>query len=67
MQDGKALYGYDLAQGHPVQPATEYFQKAIEVVRANKQRYAEADSQARRQQAQRPVFFNPFVAGMNNE
>ena len=44
-QDGKALYAYDLAGGHPILPVTEYFQKAIEIVRTNKQHYAEADSE----------------------
>jgi shikimate kinase len=67
VQDGKALYAYDLAGGHPLLPVTEYMKKAIEIVRANKQHYSEADSQARRQQAQRPIYFNPLVAGTGEE
>lgn len=67
VQDGKALYAYDVANGNPLLPVTEYFQKAVEVVRTNKQHYAEADSQARSQQAQRPVYFNPFIAGTGGD
>lgn len=61
MQDGKALYAYDLVTGQPLSPVTKYFENAIEVVRANKKHYAEADSQARKQQPQRPVYYNPYA------
>ena len=47
VEDGKALLAYDQASGLPSRPATEYFLEAIETVRANKQRYAEAEAQAR--------------------
>jgi predicted AAA+ superfamily ATPase len=47
IQDGKALLAYDKAGGKDLRPATEYFVEAVELVRGNKQRYAEAESRAR--------------------
>jgi ATP-dependent 26S proteasome regulatory subunit len=44
VEDGKTLFAYDKARGLPAKPATEYFVAAIDVVRANKQRYAEAEA-----------------------
>jgi ATP-dependent 26S proteasome regulatory subunit len=61
MQDGKALYAYDLATGKTLLPLTKYFENAIEVVRGNKKHYADADAQARKQQPQRPVYYNPYL------
>jgi ATP-dependent 26S proteasome regulatory subunit len=58
IEDGKALYAYDVAHARPLQPVVEYFLRAIESVRTNKQRYAEADAQARKQLPSRPAFFN---------
>ncbi len=43
-EDGKALFAYDKARGEPPKPATEYFLAAIDIVRANKKRYAEAEA-----------------------
>jgi ATP-dependent 26S proteasome regulatory subunit len=47
VEDGKALFVYDKAQGHPVKPATDYFLAAVETVRANKHRYAQAEARGR--------------------
>jgi ATP-dependent 26S proteasome regulatory subunit len=58
IEDGKALYAYDIARGLSLEPLDAYFNKAAEGVRANKLRYAEADAQARRQQPQRPVYYD---------
>jgi hypothetical protein len=43
-EDGKALFAYDKARREPPKPATEYFLAAIDIVRANKKRYAEAEA-----------------------
>jgi transitional endoplasmic reticulum ATPase len=53
VEDGKALFAYDRARGIPSQPITEYFVGAIETVRTNKHRYAEAEAKARLQSAGR--------------
>jgi hypothetical protein len=37
---------------------TEYFLTAADAIRANKQRYAEAESRARRQRPGRPVYYD---------
>jgi hypothetical protein len=58
VDDGKLLFAYDRARGRPMAPATEYFTRAIETLRANKQRYAEAEAQARMKPVARPSFFD---------
>ena len=63
IEDGKTLYAYDRARNHPLHLPTEYFLLAVETVRANKQRYAEAEARARAQHPQRPSFFD-FFGGM---
>jgi hypothetical protein len=40
-----------------VQPSTDYFVRAVDAVRANKERYAQAEKRARAQRPQRPVYF----------
>ncbi len=47
VEDGKNLFAYDRVRGVPLRPATEYFRQAIATVRANKQRYVEAEARAR--------------------
>lgn len=59
VEDGKTLYAYDRACGRPLQTITEYFLQAVEQVRTNKERYAEAAEQARQQRPARPVYFAP--------
>jgi AAA+ superfamily predicted ATPase len=51
-EDGKLLLAHDRVQKVPLRPATDYFLQAIETVRTNKARYAEAEVVARRQ---RPI------------
>ncbi len=51
-EDGKLLLAQDRVRKRPPRPATEYFLQAIETVRANQARYAEAEAVARRQ---RPI------------
>jgi SpoVK/Ycf46/Vps4 family AAA+-type ATPase len=46
VDDGKTLYAYDKAKRIELKGPTEYFLKAVEGVRENKQRYAEAEAQA---------------------
>jgi transitional endoplasmic reticulum ATPase len=58
IEDGKNLLAYDRAQGRPVRAATDYFLTAIATVRANKARYAEADSRARQQRPRRPAYYD---------
>jgi len=47
VEDGKSLFAYDKARGDKLKPTTEYFLAAVETVRINKQRYAEAEARAR--------------------
>jgi SpoVK/Ycf46/Vps4 family AAA+-type ATPase len=58
VEDGKNLLAHDRARGLPPRPATDYFLRAVETVRANKERYAEAELRARKQRPQRPVYFS---------
>jgi transitional endoplasmic reticulum ATPase len=46
VEDGKALFAYDLARGAEPQRTTEYFMRGAQAVRENKQHYAAADAQA---------------------
>jgi ATP-dependent 26S proteasome regulatory subunit len=46
VEDGKTLYAYDRAQERPLRTSTDYFLAAVETVRANKERYAHAESRA---------------------
>lgn len=57
VEDGKILFANDKVKGRTLRPATEYFLEAIREVRASKQRYAEADAQARKQRPARPVIY----------
>jgi ATP-dependent 26S proteasome regulatory subunit len=58
VEDGKTLYAYDRAKGRPLRAPTEYFLAAVETVRANKERYAQAEVHARRQRPIRPPWFD---------
>jgi hypothetical protein len=40
------MYAYDIAKQAKLEPTTQYFLKAVESVRENKRRYAEAEAQA---------------------
>ena len=69
VEDGKILYACDRANGRAGREATEYFVEAIETVRANKQRYAEAEERARARHPSRPSMFDtfPMLAAMGME
>ncbi|HZN32802.1 MAG TPA: AAA family ATPase [Pirellulaceae bacterium] len=60
VEDGKALYAFDLVAGSAIRPITEYFLAAAEAVQASKSRYAEAEARANANRPTRPVWFNPF-------
>jgi SpoVK/Ycf46/Vps4 family AAA+-type ATPase len=57
-EDGKNLFAHDYARGRPVRPVTEYFLEAVQTLRDNKARYADADAAVREQRPQRPVYFD---------
>ena len=59
IEDGKILFAYDRSQNAAMRPTTDYFIQAIETVRANKERYAQAEAAATAAQAANP---NPFAA-----
>jgi transitional endoplasmic reticulum ATPase len=58
MEDGKLLYAYDRAQSLALKPLTDYFLAAIETVRTNKERYAQAEARAGRYNKVRPAWFD---------
>jgi hypothetical protein len=62
VEDGKALYAFDRATGRPPKPTTEYFLDAVETVRDNKARYADAEARANR--PPRPPWFDVFHGAM---
>jgi hypothetical protein len=57
-EDGKVLFAYDKARGRPLRPTIEYFLEAVETVRANKEKYAEAEARTRANRPVRPPFFD---------
>jgi hypothetical protein len=46
MEDGKSLYAFDKVQRVEMKGPTDYFLSAVNGVRENKQRFAEAEAQA---------------------
>jgi AAA+ superfamily predicted ATPase len=58
IDDGKLLYAYDRAAARPARPLMEYFFEAVINVRANKQKYAEAETRARAMRPERPAYFD---------
>jgi transitional endoplasmic reticulum ATPase len=63
-EDGKLLLAGDRSRGLPPQPTTEYFLRAVETVRANKARYAEAEARARGQRPLRGPHYDHVGAEM---
>ena len=61
VEDGKLLFAYDRAKQAPMQPATDYFVRAIETVRRNKAHYAAAEARARMRHPTRPPHFDVGV------
>ena len=65
VEDAKVLIVYDRARGIAPRPAIDYFIDAANTVRANRDRYAEAEARARANRPNRPAFFDvdgPFVS-----
>jgi ATP-dependent 26S proteasome regulatory subunit len=60
VEDGKLLFAFERARKSHTQPATEYFLRAIETVRRNKEQYAEAEARARARHPIRPSYFDGF-------
>ena len=58
VEDGKVLYAYDRARGRPLRPTLDYFLAAIDAVRQNRQRYADAEARASARRPHRPSFFD---------
>jgi predicted AAA+ superfamily ATPase len=58
VEDGKNLLAYDHVRGRELRPAGEYFLEAVETLRGNKDRYAEADARAHRKHPSRPVYYD---------
>ena len=58
IDDGKLLFAYDRVREKALQPVTAYFLRAVETVRSNKERYAEAEARARAQHPRRPSYFD---------
>jgi predicted AAA+ superfamily ATPase len=55
-EDGRNLLAYDVWQGAPARPASDYFLDAAETLRANRERYAQAEArQHPRRQARVPA------------
>jgi transitional endoplasmic reticulum ATPase len=63
VEDGKAIYVYDKAKGAELKPTTDYFMRAVEVVKENKRHYETAQAQAL-MQPKSPMagFMSSFVA-----
>jgi AAA+ superfamily predicted ATPase len=57
VEDGKNLLAYDRVQGRPLGSLTSYLLTAVQNLRENRERYAQAEGQARRQRPVRPVYY----------
>jgi transitional endoplasmic reticulum ATPase len=58
VEDGKSLYAFDRAKGQPLKPTGEYFLDAVDTVRENTARYAQAEARARANRPARPPWFD---------
>jgi ATP-dependent 26S proteasome regulatory subunit len=58
VDDGKLLYAFDRAQNIATRAPIEYFLEALETVRANKLRYAQAEASAKARNPSRPPYFD---------
>jgi ATP-dependent 26S proteasome regulatory subunit len=66
VDDGKLLYAFDRAHARAGRPILEYFLEALETVRANKLRYAQAEASARMRNPSRPSHFHvPFMPSIS--
>jgi ATP-dependent 26S proteasome regulatory subunit len=57
-EDARILFAFDRSYKRPLRHPTDYFQSAIETVRANKEKYAQAEASARQRHPSRPSFFD---------
>lgn len=65
VEDGKLLYAHDRVRGRPLDAPVSYFLRAVDTLRANKEKYAAADAMARAQRPARPAWFgNDLAAAM---
>jgi ATP-dependent 26S proteasome regulatory subunit len=64
VDDGKLLFAYERERKTSVLAATQYFLRAIETVRRNKEQYAAAESRARTRHPVRPPYFDDFSGGV---
>ncbi len=58
VDDGKLLYAFDRAQNVSTREPIAYFLAALETVRANKLRYAQAEASAKARNPSRPAYFD---------
>lgn len=61
IDDGKSIYAYDKSRKSDLKAPTEYFLQAVEGVRENKQRFAEAEAQAAMKPKSPMAGFSSFV------
>jgi len=61
IEDGKAIYAYDKSKQLDLKATTEYFLKAVEGVRENKQRFAVAEAQSAMKPKMPMAGFSSFV------
>lgn len=61
-EDARLLFAFDRARGIAPGPAPDYFLRATETVKRNKERYAQAEAAARPRQDTRPPWFHVAMA-----
>jgi transitional endoplasmic reticulum ATPase len=59
VEDGKTAYAYDLLRDEVKQPMIDYFLRAAEAIRRNRQVYQEAEQRTRQERPTRPTWFSP--------
>ncbi len=59
VEDGKILYAYDRSKHAEMKELSHYFERAIEIIRGNKEKYATAEK-SRSERAMFPSGFDPF-------
>jgi len=64
IDDGKLLFAYERERTTSVATGTQYFLRAIETVRRNKEQYAAAEARARTRHPVRPPYFDNFSGAM---
>lgn len=64
IEDGKLLFAHARSRAGTTEPSTEYFLRAVETVRRNKEQYADAESRARLRHPVRPPYFDGYQAGV---